>query len=422
MKKQLKNLVELRRKSVNSLLRQNGLTDGQRDQLNDELDKLNEILAEIAAMPDEVSEADFNDIKSRLTDLTEAVGAIKERMTAAPVETAENGADYLKSDNAVHDFARIVRNNGGFTRTATAEWLENVRNKGVATNAVSGLSSIMPAYIIGRIHDNLQRRWGWLSRFTNTGAKSLRIPALTSTPVELRAEQHKRGTKKNDTTFAFNPVEVSAEMIYEVVLLDKMTEWEDDFGLVNYIVDTLTDLRSETIAYALLSRPYDGTAAEFLFTKIVNPAITSTGWAVGANVKTAGADTQAEYYDKLVEMAAAVSGDKRDKVLIITPTALQKVRQVYGSASGSHISMTDEDVLNYIRVSEIVESDTLLPEGVYAAVVNARNVFTVGSLDGTIATWEDYMYNQIGYRLEAPFGATIVDLNSIGYCEDYVAS
>lgn len=143
--------------------------------------------------------------------------------------------DYLKSKQAVIDFANILKKgmDGKDTRKA---WEEHLRSKGVTNPEL-----LLPEAIVTEINNALGSSGAIYKTFDDTGLTVFKVMHDTQSDGSERAKGHKRGTTKTEENITLTEKEIRAQYVYKYLTLDKETirEQQDSGVLIKYVMREL---------------------------------------------------------------------------------------------------------------------------------------------------------------------------------------
>lgn len=143
--------------------------------------------------------------------------------------------DYLKSKQAVLDFANILKKgmDGKDTRKA---WEEHLRSKGVTNPEL-----LLPEAIVTEINNALGSSGAIYKTFDDTGLTVFKVMHDTQSDGTERARGHNRGTTKTEEKITLTEKEIRAQYIYKYLTLDKETirEQQDTGALIKYVMKEL---------------------------------------------------------------------------------------------------------------------------------------------------------------------------------------
>lgn len=174
-----------------------------------------------------------------------------------PVETPENlvpapapsqeatpvASDYIKSKQAMRDFADVLVANAGKEASDVKDaWNDHLVQMGITNPDV-----LLPGGVVQAIQDTLEGSTGLWGLVNKTGLTVFRTALNTVTGADSRARGHQRGNDKNEQVITLADRVIRAQFIYKYITLDKETirENEDTGAVVTYV---LTELPKRILA------------------------------------------------------------------------------------------------------------------------------------------------------------------------------
>lgn len=399
MKKQFLTYLKNELNKANRLIARNGISEEDKVALAETIDNLKSIIAEVETM-EEVQTAEevlgrFKDeIESKLTALAEKI----ENNAGGPTPQPSN---YLESENALHDFCNAIRAAQGEKGRFSENWNKKLSENGI-TIATGDKEVVLPAAVKGIITDIWQAPHNWLNRLTNTGAKRFiaRFNTSTQSAETSRAKGHKAGTDKVAQSITISQKEINAQFIYKMIDVSRQNEWMDDGSLIRYVMKELVNQIKWEIERAILIGDGRSNSNNSKITAIeaINRSQTDNFVTIQAY------NSEKALIEQLVDLASSVIAERSNITLFLTRANANVLRKVVFSSTSTPQYISLADVAQQIGVGEIIETDHL--EGsVTAIAVDLAGISTVGSINPTLAQWEDYKTNTLWWRYECPFGA-----------------
>lgn len=398
-----KNLITYFENKVRTLkLSKNGLSAEDAAVVEQDILDMQKLIEELKATEEEVTITKAYDELKKAID--EKIKAIEEKINENPNEPIEN-ANYLASENSLHDFANALRNSNSVDGMSKA-WGAKLSENGI-TFAEGGEFGYLPEYVKGRIQDSYEKN-NWLGLLNNTNAKRFAIRYNTSAQTDetSRAKGHKSGTKAGES-LTMTSIKVEPQMIYKIMEISNMTIFNDDESLINYVIDELMTQWVYEVQRAILVG--DGRQASDTY-KIdsVSAIVRST---TDAFVTVSQRNSSVDMVEDLVNLVANIENNGAPIVMFMSKANLNTLRK-YVAASGATTTYVAKDVIaEMIGVSDIITTNVLGTNADAVAFVPSKYV-TVGSIEPKMAQWENYMENTTSWRLEIPFGGAVEGLKS----------
>lgn len=395
MKKQVLELININLKRLNGAKSTNALDSDAATLVDDAITSLQQLKADTEAQPEVVG----------MDAVMEKVRAIIDEKIAAALEKvkdiAEPVANYLASKNAVRDFAQCLRTNRN-ADDFRAAWRAVLAKNSVAIDGGSE-EGYLPELVKSRIEDAWNSKTNWLNSLNNTGAKrfAIRFSDQEQDNVAVRAKGHQRGAKKTEQEVTLQAKVVSLQAIYKLQKIDKITEFEDDGQLIDWLVDELTRQMYYEIGRAILVG--DGRQAgdpdQITSFEAVNRATTDTFVTVG---------TYGSYGDIVEEvMEALVSplyNDGGDIVLFMGKADLFALRKFIPATGATTRYASIDEVKSMLGVRDIITVpylDSTTSAGPRMIALRPDKYYTVGKMtDFNFVRFPDYMTNEEYFRSE----------------------
>lgn len=345
-------------------------------------------------------------IDSRMNEFAEQIKALQERDGAGEEEPTANklskkAANYLGSDEAMHDFLQTMRE----SKTADAfakNWRGKLSENGI-TIAEGAEDAYMPEAVRGAIQDAWEKPGNWVNRLKNTRAKaySVRLNTSDQDAETSRAKGHQKGATKVNQALTFNAKKITPQMIYKRIDIDNMTIFEDDGSLLNYISTELVNQWLIEVQRAILvgdgrldSHPNKIASVE---------AIVDAGTPY---VTTVTHDDATPIIDEIITMLEDIKDEGSPVTLFMSKQTLNSLRRIMLSDTSTPQYVSQNIVAEQLGVSEIITT-SLLGEGYLAIAVVLDKYVTVGSINPAFVEWENYDTNVRNYRVEVPFGGAL---------------
>jgi outer membrane biosynthesis protein TonB len=195
---------------------------------------------EINQPAEEESEAKpSEETEEKDTEMSKAEDLQVENLATAPApsQAVAPAQDYIKSTQAVRDFANILQANAGKEASdVKAAWNEHLVKMGITNPDV-----LLPGGVVQAIQDTLQGSTGLWGLVNKTGLTVFRTALNTVTGADSRAKGHTKGNEKNEQVITLADRTIRAQFIYKYITLDKETirENEDTGAVVTYVLSEL---------------------------------------------------------------------------------------------------------------------------------------------------------------------------------------
>lgn len=399
----------------NSLLASNTIGEDDRTTIETRIAELNALVEKVDAIEDEAITIEAVDgLKEALNGLSEKLEAINEKLNQREEEKntetmviEEN--NYLKSENALHDFANAIRNSKSAAEFRTI-WGETLATNGITISEGSE-EGYLPDIVKGYIQSVWDTNSEWLRYCRNTGAKRFYVRQNTSdqNAETSRAKGHKKGDTKVGQTINLASKLIEADYIYKLIEVDKKTEWNDR-SLVEYVIRELGEQLMWELKKCILVG--DGRAVDSDY-KInsFEPMAKDTADAYTA-VSTVTAD--GFLIDDMVAAVAALHNPANKEITaFMSTTTLNSLRRVAASSTSTPVYISDMQVAEMLGVARIEKTD-LLGTDYPAVFAILPEYYLVGDpLNPEYMMAHQIMTNTNVYREELCVGGGINGLKSV---------
>lgn len=402
----LQNKYRAEKERCKIILSKNELSEDEKKMAQELLDSVNALIEALDKLPDDDPD------KQVAVELKDEVGKLKAAIeklqtTPSPQPTPTTSENYLKSNNALHDFLTCVKTGHNVNEVAAA-WQRKLSENNIAV-ATGSEDFNLPDAMKGAIQDAWERKENWLNQLNNTRAKRFIIRGNTSTQSAetSRAKGHQPGATKAVETLNFAAKTVTPQMIYKIMNLDKMTEFNDDGSLLNYITGELVSQWIWEIQKCVLV----GDGRETTDPNKINSFESIARSASDNYVTVAMHSTSTPFIDELVNLVSAINTDANDVVLVLSKSDLNTLRRVMLSTDSTPQYVSADIIAEQLGVAKIITTDVLGSAYKAIAFIPSKYV-TVGNMNPQFVGWEDYLVNQDYYRYEAPAGGAVEGLKS----------
>ena len=234
---------------------ENALSPEEADKAYAMIDKLEAVIKEMEASEEEMTADDImNAVRKEVEQLAETLKE-KKQVDEGNGDTGNTPAEnYLRSTNALHDFAEALRTglNGGSVK---AVWGEHLAKNGITITSGDEFG-YMPDYVVSRIEDTWKHKFEWLTSLKRVNAKRYAIryqsTSQDSTSPDVRAKGHTAGNAKTDIALTMLAESLECQFIYARIKVDNLTIFNDDKGLIDYVIDAMATQMQYEIHRAVL--------------------------------------------------------------------------------------------------------------------------------------------------------------------------
>ena len=283
-----------------------------------------------------------NQIDEKIIAITEKINTQKEE----EMNTIEN--NYLESKNSLKDFYAAVKESKN-SFEFNAKWNARLSENGITAEDAEAL---LPAAIRGAIMDAWERPSNFLKDLKNTNAKRYLVRTASGEGEGIRAKGHKKGEKKTAQNLTLTPKDVKAQMVYKLMPISAIDEFNDEGDLINYIVDELSRQWLVEVQRAILVG--DGRQADDVnkITSIEAIARETSDAYVTINEF----DTEVTLMEQVVNMVATIEDVNNDGVvLFMAKETLNTLRKIVVAEGGTPQYVSKEVVAEMIGVLNMAE-------------------------------------------------------------------
>lgn len=402
-----------------NLLTANSISEEDKTLIQNQIENLQAMVEKVDALEGDGTAALVEELKNSVSDLTDKLTALNEKINQKNKEIdndTQMNDEYLKSQNSVNDFVYAIRNsrNGEEFHKLWGEML--VKNDALADgiNFEDGEEyAYLPDFVRGRIQDLWEKGAGWLADLRNTGAKKYVVRSNNSEKdaETSRAKGWKKGETKASQALIFGSKPIEPQFIYKLIDIDKMTEFQDDGSLLDYVLTELVNqLLSEERRAILVgdgrdvSDPYKINSFEAL-AKSASDAFTT--------VTEASADFLIDDIRTMVDTIENEMG--RDVYLFLSKADFRALSRIQASSESSPVYLSDAQVAEMCGVSRIYKTDLVGGASNYKALAFIPSEYVlVGQnvMNPELTTQHNIYTNVTAYRVECPAGGGIEGLKS----------
>lgn len=390
--KKTKKEIEAKRKSLNTL------SEEARTLAQEMIDELSAYVNELEALEEEKSAEDL--LKGYQEKIDERMRALAEKIEAASEPApAEN---FLNSKNALNEFLKCW-NESRNSKEMKAAWMDVCAKNGIATS-VGSEEALLPEAVRGAIVDAWESPKNWLNDLKWSGAKRymVRTNVTDGDSEDARAKGHTTGTKGTQS-LEIAMKDVQCQMVYKMVDIPRMTEFNDAGSLLDYIQGELIRQWIKEVERAVLVGDGRTSADPYKINSIEAVAgTTSTTYMTATQY-----DSNLSLIEQFVDLVADVDDGISEIAVFMSKSTLNELRKVEFSSSGTPQYLSVEDVAAQIGCDRIITTK-LIDDTTYRGVALALGGYVlVGEMNPTLESQHDITTNVTYYRAENPIGGAI---------------
>lgn len=409
----LKNFLQGELEAKNALLAANTVSEEDKELINSQIAGITAMVEKLDAMEDDNTKELVEELKNTVSEMGEKLTALNEKINLNKnnEDNKEDKMDneYLKSTNAIHDFAEAIRN----SRTADefrANWGAVLAQNSIEVTAGSE-EAFLPEAVKGRITDLWEKGAGWLADLTNTNAKAFWVRHNTSEKNDetSRAKGWKKGNTKVAQEIALAAKKLVPQFIYKLQEIDLQTKFENDEDLINYVLGELVDQILFEERRAILvgdGRALDSDHKISSFETIAKDT-TDAYTTVMTVASTFLVDDMRAMVDTIV------NENNKPVYVFMSKADLRTLARVQASETSTPVYLSEEQVAEQIGATKIFTTDLLGAD--YKAIAMIPSEYYLvgeGVLNPSLMTAHDIYKNLDIYRYECVAGGGINGLKS----------
>lgn len=395
-----------------NVIRNSELTEEERKTINSKIDAIDARIKNA----DKIENEDNNKVNETIKSLNSRLDALKEKLAEKGVAMPDAQADYLNSQNAVHDFAEAMRNAKKNSTRFTNEWGSILSKNGISYDAGADMVAYMPTPVKGYIQDAWNEYGSILQEFNFTGAKSyyVRFNEQDQDSTDVRAKGYQPSVEKTkiEQSVVLNAFLIDSEYIYKMIPVSNKTIWEDDTNLIQWVLNELLKQWNYEVLRAILIGDGRSAGDPDQITSIVSIASHVNDFAVTQYATAQGTESTIEYLmDHVIE---PIHNGDDDVLLFVSKSDFTDMRKFVNGSGATPTYMSAEDVARMLGVRRIVTVPYLNNTNsgeVRAIAVHAKKYAITGSLTPEFTSWEEPRTNERLFRVEIPVGGNVAGLN-----------
>lgn len=390
--KKTKKEIEAKKKSINTL------SEDAKALAQEMIDELSAYVTELEALEEEKSAEDL--LKGYQEKIDERMRALAEKIESK--EEPAPAENFLKSKNAMTEFLRCWNESRDSKEMASA-WKEVCSKNGISTS-VGSEESLLPEAVRGAIIDAWESPKNWLNSLKWSGAKRymVRTNITDGDTEDARAKGHTTGTKGTQS-LEIAMKDVQCQMIYKMIDIPRMTEFNDAGSLLDYIQGELIRQWMKEVERAVLVGDGRLSTDPYKINSIEKVAgTTSTTYMTATQY-----DSNLSLIEQFVNMVADVDDGISDIAVFMSKSTLNELRKVEFSSTGTPQYLSVEDVAAQIGCDRIITTK-LIDDTTYRGVALALGGYVlVGEMNPELTSQHDITTNLTYYRAENPIGGAL---------------
>lgn len=308
----------------------------------------------------------------------------------APVEPKANVADYLKSKQAMNDFARILEEQAGKSSEEVRDaWGKHLE----VTNGVTNPEILLPDALITEIEDAFKQGGEIWNRVTKTGLDVFKAAWDTVTGEDSRAKGYNRADQadKAEELITIATRVIRPQFVYKYITLNKedVKEQRSTGALVRYVLSELPRRIVREVERAIVIGDGRADGDDYKIDSFV--AIKADTTAENVFAETYVPVEGEANYDKVVRAADLLDND--GAVVLIAKKSFVSEMKLERNESGQLLFPIGTDLNSVLEVDAVIKPDWMEEdEDNDAYLVILANYKTVG--DNTVEAFTNFILKQ----------------------------
>lgn len=386
--------------------RANGLSEEDAAVLNETIDELTRYADEIKAAEEDMNIEDA--LKSLEDRINEKIDALNEKVTEQEKPEEEMQENYLKTENALHDFATALR-----SKNSMDAWQQSLSTNGIAITSGDEFG-FLPEYVKGKIDDLLTKSFPWLTKINYVNAKAYAIrteeTAMDSTNPDNLGKGHKAGETKAENAYTMVAKSLTCQNLYAKIYVDNITAFNDE-GLIDYVVDRLVrELNAATAKAILVGDGRSSGTPDLRIQAIESIARSSSDSFVTVATHVSGAELITE---ARATVDAIETYDGGEILLFASKADITEMETVTFGTGSSTQYQSAEVLAGQLGCTEVIACPWLGSAKTYRMIAfDPSKYVMIGEPSIKIDNWENYDKNQHGFRAERACAGAVEGLKS----------
>lgn len=421
MKETFKLFIQNSIDEKQKLLLSNSISDEDKAMIQEQIDNLNSMIEKVDGLEGDGMQEAIDDLKQTVAEMGEKLTALNEKINQNKDENNNkeeeitNKMKYLETKNSVKDFVNVIRNSRNseeFQKQWKEVLLTNAAEDGL--NFEEGTQQFyVPDFVRSKVEDLWEKGSMWLSDLTNSGAKRfvVRFNSEETPSDDNRGKGWKKGVTKTSQKLNLSAKTITPQYLFKLIDLDRMTEYESDEDLLNYILEEIVNQLLTEVRRAILVG--DGREANDDFKIESFETIAKDSTDLFTTVLTASADFLIDDIRKMVDEIKNEEGN--DIYLFISKEDFRTISRVQASSTSSPVYLSDAQVAEMCSVSRIYKTELVGGESDYKAIAFIPKKYTLvgAGVNAIEMTTQHNIYSNVtAYRGEFPLGGALSSLKS----------
>lgn len=407
----------------NAMLQANSLSEEDKALLENQVAAITDIIAKLDESENDVTAEQLEEVKNSVNELNEKLAALNERINLnknnddnkEPEKMEDTLKNYLASAGAVTDFANAIRNSRNaeeFRKNWNEVLLANTSEDGF--NFAEGTQQFyVPDFVRGKVEDLWEKGSMWLADLNNSGAKRfvVRFNSDEVAGADQRAKGWKKGVTKTSQKLNLSAKTITPQYLFKLIDLDRMTEYESDQDLLNYVLEEIVNQLLAEVRMSILVGDGREDNDDFKIDSFETIAKDTT------DIFTTVLTAEATYLiDDIRKMVDEIKNEENLPVyLFLNKVDFRTLSRVAASETSTPVYLSDEQVAEMCGVARIYKTDLVGGESDYKAIAFIPRKYTLvgAGVNAIEMTTQHNIYTNVtAYRGEFPLGGAISGLKS----------
>lgn len=420
MKKQFIEFLQNSLTEKQNILSTNTLSEEDKTLLENQVANLEQLIQKLDEAEDEITNEQMEEIKNEINTLNDKLLALGEKINLnknneEDKENENKMGNYLSTQNAVKDFVTCIRNSHN-----SQEFQKNWNDMLLANEAQDGLNFAegtqqfyVPDYVRSKVEDLWEKGSMWLSDCVNSGARRfvVRFNSDEVAGTDQRAKGWKKGVTKTSQKLNLSAKTITPQFLFKLIDIDRMTEWESDQDLLDYILSEIVNQLLAEVRMSILVGDGRSVDDDFKITSFETIAKDTTD--LFTTVLTAESTFIIDDIRKMVDEIRNEEGN--DIYLFLNKTDFRAISRVAASETSTPVYLSDEQVAEMCGVARVYKTDLLGGESGYKAIAFIPKKYTLvgAGINAIEMTTQHNIYSNVtATRGEFPLGGAISGLKS----------
>lgn len=350
-------LLSLMRKKANTL------TDSAKEEAEAKIAEYESAIESIKLAIEELDSAEEDkteELQAKIAELQAKQAEMQNSLASNPMNIGKKAENFVNSADGLRSFLDCVKNS-----TDGKDFRSNWKNTLTKNGIEHGADVFVPQAVVTSITDAWSKKAGeFLKMLDLTGLRVFKAVVETADVRALAsgAHGHTMGAEKKEQSLTLESVEIRGQYIYKYLTIDRevLDENDENGALAKYIAYELANRMLNGIMRAVIwggdaHNGLDGVTKFKPLTQIDNKFVLDASGAFDLSTP--------ENIIPLVATEIAKIKADGDKVLLVSPSVLIKMKMHLYGQGGTYSLITDEELAGMIGVSKIFATDVMTSYG-----------------------------------------------------------